>query len=37
MRVSLIGALTIGALLAQKPVVKKANGPSYDAAKARRC
>jgi tetratricopeptide (TPR) repeat protein len=37
MRVSLIGALTIGALLAQKPVVKKTTGPSYDAAKATRC
>lgn len=37
MRISVIGVLTIGALLAQKPVVKKATGVPYDRAKATRC
>lgn len=37
MRVSLIGVLTIGALLAQKPTVKKTTGVKYDRAQAARC
>lgn len=37
MRASLIGVLTIGALLAQAPVKKKAPGGTYDRAKASRC
>ncbi|MCX6613439.1 MAG: tetratricopeptide repeat protein [Acidobacteria bacterium] len=37
MRASLIGVLTIGALLAQAPVKKKASGATYDRTKASRC
>ncbi len=37
MRASLIGVLTIGALLAQAPVKKKPSGATYDRAKATRC
>jgi tetratricopeptide (TPR) repeat protein len=37
MKVSIIGVLTIGALLAQKPVVKKTTGVKYDRAKATAC
>ncbi len=37
MRLSLIGILTIGALLAQRPQVKKATGVPYDRAKAKKC
>ena len=36
MKVSLIGMLTIGALLAQKPVVKKSTA-TYDKTKGQRC
>ncbi len=37
MRVSLIGVVTIGALLAQAPVKKKATGVAYDRARAAKC
>jgi len=37
MKVSIIGVLTMGALLAQIPVVKKTTGVAYDKAKASRC
>ena len=37
MRVSMIGIFTMGVLLAQKPVVKKATGVTYDRAKAATC
>lgn len=37
MRFSLIGVLTIGALLAQKPVPKKSAAPAYDIKKAAAC
>ncbi len=37
MRASLIGVLTIGALLAQVPVKKKSSGATYDRTKASRC